>query len=61
MVHVNNLILNILFYFRPNSSLEGFNYNAGSMWVKVISSWLCLALYGWTLMAPIVLKDREFY
>lgn len=47
-------------WYKPNSSLKSFNYNAGSMWVKAISSWLCLALYAWTLIAPVVLRDREF-
>jgi hypothetical protein len=36
------------------------NANEASMWVKVISSWLCLALYTWTLVAPILLPSREF-
>ena len=27
-------------------------------WVKIISSWICYALYIWTLVAPIVLPDR---
>lgn len=34
--------------------------NQASMWVKIISSWLCIILYLWSLIAPIVLKDREF-
>lgn len=46
--------------FRPNSNLEEFHYNAASMWVKEISSWLCLALYAWSLLAPVLLSDREF-
>lgn len=46
-------------FFRPDSSLNN-KANSASMWIKVISSWLCLALYGWTLVAPIVLPDREF-
>jgi len=36
------------------------NANAASMWIKVISSWLGVALYGWSLIAPMVLTDREF-
>lgn len=47
-------------WYKPNSNLSTFNYNGGSMWVKAISSWLCLALYTWTLVAPVVLRDREF-
>eukprot|EP00128_Syssomonas_multiformis_P013396 Colp12_sorted_trinity150504_noHs@1727 len=31
-----------------------------SVWVKVVSSWLALLLYGWTLVAPILLPDRSF-
>jgi hypothetical protein len=27
-------------------------------WVKIISSWICYAIYTWTLVAPIVLPDR---
>lgn len=47
-------------WYKPNSSLNTLNSNSASMWVKAISSWLCMALYGWTLVAPIVLPDREF-
>ncbi|CAH1977403.1 unnamed protein product [Acanthoscelides obtectus] len=47
-------------WYKPNSSLETFNYNAASMWVKEISSWLCVALYSWSLVAPLLLPDREF-
>jgi hypothetical protein len=45
---------------RPNSTLKTLNANEASMWVKIISSWLCLALYTWTLLAPILLPNREF-
>ncbi|XP_037106795.1 serine incorporator 1 isoform X1 [Syngnathus acus] len=31
-----------------------------TVWVKIISSWLCLALYAWTLVAPIILSNRDF-
>lgn len=27
-------------------------------WVKVVSAWLCYALYTWTLVAPVVLPER---
>ncbi|KAI4464280.1 serine incorporator [Holotrichia oblita] len=47
-------------WYKPNSSLQTLNANSASMWIKAISSWLCLGLYGWTLAAPIILKDREF-
>jgi hypothetical protein len=27
-------------------------------WVKIVSAWICYAIYTWTLVAPIVLPDR---
>ncbi|KAJ3037231.1 hypothetical protein HDV00_001863 [Rhizophlyctis rosea] len=31
-----------------------------AVWVKVVSSWVVLVLYAWTLVAPIVLPDRDW-
>lgn len=45
-------------WYDPSSGQP--SYNQASMWVKVISSWLCILLYLWSLIAPIILKDREF-
>uniref|UniRef100_A0A182Y6F6 Serine incorporator n=1 Tax=Anopheles stephensi TaxID=30069 RepID=A0A182Y6F6_ANOST len=47
-------------WYQPNSSLDTMNANAASMWVKMVSSWMCVTLYGWTLVAPLVLTDRDF-
>lgn len=32
-----------------------------AMWVKAVSGWICYALYTWTLVAPLVLTNREWY
>ncbi|OCF35200.1 membrane protein [Kwoniella heveanensis BCC8398] len=29
-----------------------------TMWMRVISSWLCYALYAWSLLAPVIMPDR---
>lgn len=29
-----------------------------STWVKIVSSWICYALYSWTLVAPVLFPDR---
>jgi len=47
-------------WFTPNSSLQTLSANASSVWVKIVSSWICAGLYTWTLIAPIVLPDRDF-
>ncbi|XP_055376848.1 probable serine incorporator isoform X2 [Condylostylus longicornis] len=47
-------------WYQPNSDIMNFNSNKASMWIKIISSWLCVGLYGWSLTAPIILPDRDF-
>ena len=42
------------------SKLEDFQRNVGSVWVKIVSSWLCFALYLWTILAPICFPNRDF-
>jgi len=27
-------------------------------WVKIVSAWVCYLIYGWSLIAPVVLPDR---
>lgn len=29
-----------------------------SSWIKIISSWVCFLLYGWSLVAPVIWPDR---
>uniref|UniRef100_A0A8C6URC3 Si:ch73-267c23.10 n=1 Tax=Neogobius melanostomus TaxID=47308 RepID=A0A8C6URC3_9GOBI len=31
-----------------------------AVWVKISSSWVCLTLYMWTLVAPMILTNRDF-
>ncbi|KAJ1911221.1 Membrane protein tms1 [Mycoemilia scoparia] len=31
-----------------------------AVWVKVVSSWICIVLYAWTLVAPVLLPDRDW-
>jgi len=47
-------------WFSPSDDLVTLNANAAAMWVKISSSWMCVALYVWTLIAPAVLPDRDF-
>ncbi|XP_018364574.1 PREDICTED: probable serine incorporator isoform X2 [Trachymyrmex cornetzi] len=47
-------------WYKPNSSLDTLNANNASMWVKIISSWMCLALYVWSLVAPAIFPNRDF-
>jgi MFS family permease len=31
-----------------------------AVWVKIASSWVCFGLYLWTLVAPVMMPDREW-
>lgn len=31
-----------------------------SLWVKIAAQWVCYSLYIWTVVAPILLPDRDF-
>ena len=48
---------------RPNVDIEGIislTSSVPAMWVKIASSWVCIVIYFWTLIAPLVLSGREF-
>lgn len=44
----------------PDSNYEAMTSKWPSVWVKISSSWICIALYVWTLVAPLVLVNRDF-
>ncbi|NXG41491.1 SERC2 protein, partial [Psilopogon haemacephalus] len=46
--------------FRPDESLQVLSSPWTAVWVKICSSWAGLLLYLWTLVAPLVLPDRDF-
>lgn len=29
-----------------------------AMWMRIVSSWMCMLLYMWSLLAPVLLPDR---
>lgn len=41
-----------------NGDLVRIGQSYSAVWVKVVSSWLCHLIYGWTLVAPVVMPDR---
>ncbi|KAI1711779.1 serine incorporator (Serinc) domain-containing protein [Ditylenchus destructor] len=47
-------------WFQPNNTLSELNSNFAALWVKVVSSWMCIIIYAWTLVAPALFPDRDF-
>ncbi|XP_030371821.1 serine incorporator 3 isoform X2 [Scaptodrosophila lebanonensis] len=54
------IMMTLTNWYKPNSDIELFNANEASMWVKIISSWIGVFIYGWSLVAPIILTNRDF-
>jgi hypothetical protein len=42
------------------TKLNNTDASEQSFWIKTVNLWVAYALYIWTLVAPIVLKNREF-
>lgn len=54
------IMMTLTNWYKPNSEGAVMHANEPAMWVKISSSWVCIVLYIWTLIAPVILPDREF-
>lgn len=54
------VMMTLTSWFQPSADITEVSSNMAAVWVKIVSSWLCVALYVWTLVAPVVLSDRDF-
>lgn len=54
------IMMTLTHWYQPTSDRLYMNANEPAMWVKIASSWVCMALYFWTLVAPLVLRNRDF-
>lgn len=55
------VMMTLTHWYKPSTDVQYvMNANVPSMWVKISSSWVCILIYAWTLIAPAVLKDRDF-
>ena len=56
------IMMTLTNWYSPNgnNTTQTISANMSAVWVKIISSWLCCAIYVWTLIAPVVLPERDF-
>ncbi|XP_038624006.1 serine incorporator 1 [Tachyglossus aculeatus] len=54
------IMMTLTSWYSPDSSSEALTSKWPSVWVKISSSWMGLALYVWTLVAPLLLTNRDF-
>ena len=45
---------------QKKGTIETISANMSAVWMKIISSWMCFAIYIRTLIAPMVHQDRDF-
>ncbi|XP_035244287.1 serine incorporator 1-like [Anguilla anguilla] len=54
------IMMTLTNWYSPDAHYNTMTSKWPSVWVKICSSWVCLALYAWTLIAPAVLTGRDF-
>jgi hypothetical protein len=58
--HVVHCLTSYFYAFRPKESdLNRFGINWAAVWVKMTSSWVCVAIYLWTLIMPRLCFGRD--
>lgn len=59
--YVAMLITNWMIVHQSQAETYVIDRSEGSVWVKLVSSWVAHLLYIWSLVAPIILRNRHFY
>ncbi|CAF0983050.1 unnamed protein product [Rotaria sp. Silwood1] len=54
------IMMTVTNWYAPAKDFSTYNNNLASLWVKIVSSWLCVLLYVWTCIAPVIFPDRDF-
>ncbi|KAK7906820.1 hypothetical protein WMY93_015432 [Mugilogobius chulae] len=54
------IMMTLTNWYSPDSTYQNMTSRWPSVWVKMCSSWICIALYVWTLVAPLILVNRDF-
>ncbi|KAM5135382.1 serine incorporator 3 [Mantella aurantiaca] len=54
------IMMTLTNWYSPDADLNTITSKWPAVWVKISSSWVCLLIYTWTLVAPIFLPNRDF-
>ncbi|MCJ8749681.1 hypothetical protein PDJAM_G00179150 [Pangasius djambal] len=54
------IMMTLTNWYQPDTNYKSMQSTMPAVWVKISSSWLALALYLWTLVAPLILSNRDF-
>ncbi|XP_052424525.1 serine incorporator 1 [Carassius gibelio] len=54
------IMMTLTNWYSPDADYDAMTSKWTSVWVKISSSWVCLSLYTWSLVAPMILTNRDF-
>ncbi|XP_044296163.1 serine incorporator 3 [Varanus komodoensis] len=54
------IMMTLTNWYSPDAETKTLTSKWPAVWVKISSSWVCLLLYVWTLVAPLILTNRDF-
>ncbi|XP_002747623.2 serine incorporator 3 [Callithrix jacchus] len=54
------IMMTLTGWYSPDAKFQSMTSKWPAVWVKISTSWVCLLLYVWTLVAPLVLTNRDF-
>jgi len=43
-----------------NDTTDFYKSSTASFWIKLVAQWLSMAIYGFSMVAPIIFPNREF-
>nr|XP_003199457.1 serine incorporator 1-like [Danio rerio] len=54
------IMMTLTNWYSPDTDYNAMRSKWPAVWVKISSSWVCLTLYTWSLIAPMILPNRDF-
>ncbi|XP_007248380.3 serine incorporator 1 [Astyanax mexicanus] len=54
------IMMTLTNWYSPDADYSTMSSKWPAVWVKISSSWVCLSMYVWTLIAPMIFTNRDF-